>query len=73
MKSIRSNVFVRSSHVQKLQSVVKVTEESIVVVDPAWFPDEIDEVQNFAAQFEESGRAKYLFLTHSDFDHIAGV
>lgn len=71
MESIRSNVFIRTSHVQKLQSVVLVTEESVVVVDPGFFPDEIDEIQKHAAQFD--GQTKYLILTHSDFDHIAGV
>jgi ribonuclease BN (tRNA processing enzyme) len=73
MIPIHPNVFIRSSHVQKLQSVVLVTDAAIVVVDPGFFPDEVAEIRNFASQFEESRRAKYLVLTHSDFDHIAGV
>ncbi|QQE78347.1 MBL fold metallo-hydrolase [Alicyclobacillus sp. SO9] len=73
MKSIRSNLFIQTSYVQKLQSVIIVTQASITVIDPGFFPDEISEIQKYAAQFDGSGRKKYLILTHSDVDHIAGV
>jgi hydroxyacylglutathione hydrolase len=66
-------VYVHTSHIQKLQSVVLVDEESIYVFDPCYFPDEISEIRELARSFETPKREKVLVLTHSDFDHIAGV
>jgi len=64
---------VASSHVQKLQSVVVVTDELLVVVDPGYFADEVEHIQQFAKRFEDGQRQRYLVLTHSDFDHIVGA
>ncbi|SEC80423.1 MBL fold metallo-hydrolase [Paenibacillus sp. GP183] len=66
-------VYVHTSHIQKLQSVVLVDEKAVYVFDPCYFPDEINEIRELARSFETPNREKYLVLTHSDFDHIAGV
>jgi glyoxylase-like metal-dependent hydrolase (beta-lactamase superfamily II) len=66
-------VYVHTSHIQKLQSVVLVDEKAVYVFDPCYFPDEINEIRELARGFETPNREKYLVLTHSDFDHIAGV
>lgn len=73
IRELFPGTYVRTSHIQKLQSVVVVDQGAIYVVDPCYFPDEIDEIRHYARQFESANREKYLILTHSDFDHIAGV
>ncbi|WP_274653649.1 MBL fold metallo-hydrolase [Paenibacillus humicola] len=70
---LRPGVYVRTGHIQKLQCVVLVDEASIYVFDPCYFPDEIGEIRELARSFETPDRKKYLILTHSDWDHIAGV
>lgn len=73
MKQLKPGVFVRSSHIQQMQSVVLVTDDLLVVVDPAYFPDELLEIRTFCRKFENGVRKQILILTHSDFDHIIGA
>lgn len=44
----------------------------VLVADPTWLPHEVAEIAGFVAQVRR-GRALYLLLTHSDFDHILGA
>lgn len=73
MKQLLPGIYVTSSHVQKLQSVVVVTNDALLVVDPGYFTDEVSHIRQFAQPFENSSRNRYVILTHSDFDHILGV
>lgn len=73
MREIVPNLYVRTSHIQKLQSVVFRAGDALYVVDPCYFPDEIAEIRELARNFEGDVAEKFVILTHSDFDHIAGV
>lgn len=72
IQELLPGVFVHTSNVQKLQSVVLVDEQTLCVFDPGYFPNEIEAVQDLCKRFNTPKRDKYLILTHSDFDHIAG-
>lgn len=43
----------------------------VLVVDPAWLPQEVEEIAKYVGQVHD-GRPVYLLFTHSDFDHILG-
>lgn len=43
----------------------------VLVVDPTWLPQEVEEIARHARSIRAS-RALYLLFTHSDFDHILG-
>jgi glyoxylase-like metal-dependent hydrolase (beta-lactamase superfamily II) len=45
--------------------------EFILVVDPNWLPNEIEEIQRHVAQIQGE-KELYLLFTHGDFDHIIG-
>ena len=47
------------------------TKDFILVVDPNWLPNEIEEIQRFVARIQ-GGKELYLLFTHGDFDHIIG-
>lgn len=79
---LSENTFVRTSHIQQMQSVVHIRNHTIYVFDPGYFDDEVREIREFVLQQEErlgspteaSGAVqKRLILTHSDYDHIVGV
>lgn len=57
---------------QQLQSVVMIDDIGVYLFDPCYFDDEIREIRSFVTPYEH-GRELNLILTHSDFDHIAGV
>lgn len=42
-----------------------------VVVDPGWFPEEIDSLRELA-RATPAGRPTHVLLTHPDFDHVVG-
>lgn len=65
------SVTVFQSRLFQLNSTVMVTDDFILVVDPGYLPDEIEEIHAFVDNIE-GDRPVYLFFTHSDFDHIAG-
>lgn len=52
-------------------STVVITLNLVLVVDPAYFPDEIAEIRQFVESHLEEHQL-YLLFTHSDWDHIAG-
>lgn len=45
--------------------------KAVVVVDPAWYPEEIAEIQS-AASGNSLGRATHVLFTHGDYDHVVG-
>jgi hydroxyacylglutathione hydrolase len=40
-----------------------------IVVDPGWFPDEIEDLRRIAAE-TPPGRATHVLFTHGDYDHV---
>ncbi|SMC05703.1 Glyoxylase, beta-lactamase superfamily II [Sulfobacillus thermosulfidooxidans DSM 9293] len=73
MKNITDHVFVFTSVVQQLNSIVIIDDDYLVVVDPGFFPGEIAALRSFLKPYEIPSRSRLLILTHSHFDHIAGV
>ncbi len=43
----------------------------VLVVDPTWLPQEVEDIAEFVRRVR-AGRDLYLLFTHSDFDHILG-
>lgn len=72
IERVCDKLFIRTSHIQQMQSVILIQEDALHVFDPAYFVDEIAEIRLFVSEHEK-GRKKRVLLTHSDFDHIAGV
>lgn len=55
----------------KTTSVVAETKDLILVTDPNWLPQEVEEIRNYVEKIK-GNRPIYLLFTHSDFDHILG-
>ncbi len=73
-----SKILYRDPHVTIFQSAlyqtnttVVRTDDLVLVVDPAWLPDEIAAIRQYVDSIRES-RALFLVFTHSDFDHLIG-
>ncbi|SFL80266.1 MBL fold metallo-hydrolase [Salibacterium qingdaonense] len=64
-------VTVFQSDLYQTTSTVVVTKDMILIVDPTWLPGEIEAIRQHVAE-NDGGQHKYLFFTHSDFDHIHG-
>lgn len=60
----------QSSLFQTTCTVVE-SKDFILVVDPNWLPNEIEEIQRYVAQIQKE-KELYLLFTHGDFDHIIG-
>ncbi|MEC0227175.1 MBL fold metallo-hydrolase [Paenibacillus alba] len=52
-------------------STVVQTKDLILVVDPNWLPNEVEEIQQYVNRIKGE-RDIYLLFTHGDFDHIIG-
>jgi hydroxyacylglutathione hydrolase len=65
------NVTVFQSRMFQLNSAVVQTDDMVLIVDPGYFPDEIEEIRQFADTIK-GDKPLYLFFTHSDYDHIVG-
>ncbi len=52
-------------------STVVLTDDIVLVADPAWLPDEVASIRNYVESIRGK-RALYLVFTHSDYDHIIG-
>ncbi len=48
-----------------------IAKDHIVLVDPNWFPIELQFIQDYITKLDQK-KDKYLFFTHSDYDHIIG-
>jgi hydroxyacylglutathione hydrolase len=72
------NIIYRDPHVTIFQSLlfqtnttVVRTEDLIVVVDPAWLPDEVMAIKHYVDSVRGK-RPLHMIFTHSDYDHILG-
>ncbi|MFZ4453799.1 MBL fold metallo-hydrolase [Salibacterium aidingense] len=64
-------VTVFQSALHQTTSTVVATDDMILIVDPAWLPEEIAAIQEHVKS-KDKGQRQYLLFTHSDFDHILG-
>lgn len=65
------NVTIFQSALFQTNSTVVKTDDAILVVDPAWLPDEVASIKQYVDSIR-GDRPLFLFFTHSDFDHIIG-
>lgn len=65
------NVCVFESALYRTTSTVILTADLVLVVDPNWLPNEIQQITNLVATLRGE-RPLYLLFTHSDYDHIIG-
>ncbi|MFN5236928.1 MAG: MBL fold metallo-hydrolase [Bacteroidota bacterium] len=73
-----NNIVYKDRHVTVFQSALFQTnstvvemEDLVLVVDPAWLPDEVMAISNYVDRIRGK-RELFLVFTHSDFDHIIG-
>jgi hydroxyacylglutathione hydrolase len=52
-------------------STVIESQNSILVVDPTWLPNEVEAIRAYVASVR-GNRTLYLLFTHSDWDHVLG-
>ena len=48
-----------------------IEQNHLILVDPNWFPIELQFIQDYISKIAPD-KEKYLFFTHSDYDHIIG-
>jgi glyoxylase-like metal-dependent hydrolase (beta-lactamase superfamily II) len=65
------NVTIFQSALFQTNSTVVKTEDSILVVDPAWLPQEVANIRKEVDEIR-GNRPVFLIFTHSDYDHIIG-
>ena len=65
------SIKVFQSVLYQTNSTVIETENLILVVDPNWLPNEIEEIKNYI-KAKQNNKPIYLLFTHSDYDHIIG-
>jgi hydroxyacylglutathione hydrolase len=65
------NVTIFQSALFQTNSTVILTDDAVLVVDPAWLPDEVLAIQQYAESIR-GRRSLFLVYTHSDYDHIIG-
>jgi glyoxylase-like metal-dependent hydrolase (beta-lactamase superfamily II) len=65
------NVTIFQSALFQTNSTVVLTEDVVLVVDPAWLPDEVLTIKHYVDGIRGS-RELFLIFTHSDYDHIIG-
>ncbi|TNE52407.1 MAG: MBL fold metallo-hydrolase [Bacteroidetes bacterium] len=65
------NVTIFQSALFQTNSTVIKTDDAVLVVDPAWLPDEVLKIREYVDSIRED-RALFLIFTHSDYDHIIG-
>jgi len=65
------NITIFQSALFQTNSTVVKTDDVVLVVDPAWLPDEVALIREYVNSIKEN-RSVFLILTHSDYDHIIG-
>lgn len=65
------NVTIFQSALFQTNSTVVLTDDVVLVVDPAWLPDEVAGIRHYVESIRGK-RPLYLIFTHSDYDHIIG-
>ncbi|MBL7825911.1 MAG: MBL fold metallo-hydrolase [Saprospiraceae bacterium] len=73
-----NNIIYKDQHVTIFQSVIFQTnttvvtlEDVVLVVDPAWLPEEVIAISQYVERIKGK-RDLFLIFTHSDYDHIIG-
>jgi len=59
------------SSIFRTTSSLVTTDDYLVLVDPNWFPLELEFIASFIKKLNHHGE-KFLLFTHSDYDHIIG-
>lgn len=65
------NVTIFQSALFQTNSTVVCTEDVVLVFDPAWLPEEVEEIRQYVDRIR-GNRHLFLLFTHSDYDHIIG-
>jgi glyoxylase-like metal-dependent hydrolase (beta-lactamase superfamily II) len=65
------SITVFQSQLQQTTSTVLETPDLVLVVDPCWLPNEVEEIRRHVETIR-AGRPLYLLFTHADWDHIIG-
>ena len=65
------NVTIFQSALFQTNSTVVITDDVVLVVDPAWLPDEVSAIRQYVDSIR-GRRPVFLVFTHSDYDHIMG-
>ncbi|GAB4494437.1 MAG: hypothetical protein OHK0019_20750 [Saprospiraceae bacterium] len=65
------NITIFQSALFQTNSTVVKTEEFVLVVDPAWLPEEVAAIRQYVEDIRGE-RSVFLVFTHSDYDHIIG-
>jgi hydroxyacylglutathione hydrolase len=73
MKKIvnKNGITVFQSEIFQTNSTVIETDDCIILVDPTWLPNEVEEIKQYVYS-KKGDRPLYLIFTHSDWDHIIG-
>ena len=66
-----SNLVVFESALFRTTCSLIIDVDYLILVDPNWFPIELDAIESFINELNHKGE-KYLLFTHSDYDHIIG-
>lgn len=68
----KNNLTVFQSALYRTTTAVIQAEDVVIMTDPNWLPDEIEEIRNFVRKII-GDRQLYMIYTHSDFDHVIGA
>ena len=66
-----TNVTIFQSALFQTNSTVINTDDAVLVVDPAWLPEEVIKIREYVDYIKED-KPVFLIFTHSDYDHIIG-
>ncbi|PKM81611.1 MAG: hypothetical protein CVU89_08950 [Firmicutes bacterium HGW-Firmicutes-14] len=64
------DIYIYQSSIWQINSPVILNEAANIIIDPCYFPVEIQVIADFASRRKSFN--KYVIFTHSDFDHIVG-
>jgi hydroxyacylglutathione hydrolase len=67
----KKNVTIFQSKLYHTTSVVIETKDAVILTDPTWLPEEIEEIRQFVTQ-KKGDKELFIIFTHSDWDHIIG-
>lgn len=68
----QDHITIFQSHLQQTTSTVIETPDLVLVVDPCWFPQEVETIAHHVEKIR-GDRPVYLLITHADYDHIIGI
>lgn len=65
------NLVVFESSIFRTTTSLIISESHLLLVDPNWFPLELDFIEAYIDELNHQGE-RFLLFTHSDYDHIIG-